>query len=421
MSGMDRKIEKKKWTLKRLVTISSITAFVLVFGYLIIFQTDASSLNVKLERITVSTVSKGPFQEFIPVIGEVQPLNTFFLDAVEGGRVEKIYVDSGTMLKKGDKILKLSNTNLLLDVMFREAEFYQQSNNLRNTRLLMEQQRLQLKKDMASADYQLITKRREFERYGKLHSENLISQQDYDKIKDDFDYLVKSRTLTKETMEQDILFREQQVQQLETSLRRMENNLEVVKNKLDSLTIKAPVSGYLTSLNAEFIGESKSPGERMGRIDVVDGFKVRAPIDEHYILRVEKGREGIFSISDKDYKLEVIKVFPEVKEGRFEVDLKFMGDIPKDLRRGQSLHIKLALGDLTEAILLPRGAFYQTTGGNWVYVLNESGDVATKRNIKLNRMNTEMYEVVEGLKVGDKVITSGYDTFGDKDRLVLKK
>ncbi len=283
----------------------------------------------------------------------------------------------------------------------------------------MEQQRLALQQELAQVDYELLTQKKQYERLAVLHKEQLISQEEFEASKDQYDYLVRKRELTKESMEKDIAFREAQVQQLEQNLKRMRENLAVTQNKLESLVLRAPVSGQLTSLRAEVIGESKQPGERLAQIDVLDGFKVRAPIDEHYINRVEKGREGEFTLSGKEYRLTVKKVYPEVTDGRFEIDLEFNGEVPANLRNGQTLHIRLELGDLSEALLLPRGGFYQTTGGNWVFVLDESGDFAVRRPVKLGRWNTDVYEVLEGLEPGDLVITSSYDGYGDMQRLVF--
>lgn len=419
MAGMDRIIEKKKWPTSRILKYAGIGLVAVVVVYLLLFSTTGSTLRVERERLTISTVTRGPFQEFIPVMGEAMPINTVYLDAVEGGRIEMIYVEAGAMLKKGDPILKLSNTDLLLDVMFREAEFFQTSNNLRNTRLSMEQQRLSLQQELTQADYELLTARKEYDRFESLFEDQLISLKEYENAKDQYEYLVRKRELTRESMEKDIAFREEQVRQLEQNLSRMKENLQITQQKLDSLVLKAPVSGQLTSLKAEVIGESKQPGERLAQIDVLDGFKVRAPIDEHYINRVETGREGVFTLGGKDYRLVVKKIYPEVTDGRFEVDLSFDGAVPDNLRNGQTLHIRLALGDLTEALLLPRGGFYQTTGGNWVFVVDKSGDFAVRRPVKLGRWNTDVYEVLEGLQPGDRVVTSSYDGYGDMQRLVF--
>jgi HlyD family secretion protein len=417
--GMDRKIEKKKWPPKKIAWIASVVIFVLLVVYFLGFKLSKSTLNVRTERITISTVERGPFQEFIPVMGNVLPIYQHYLDAAEGGRVEEIYLEAGTFVEKGDRILKLANTNLLLDIMWREAELFQQSNNLRNTRLSMEQYRLQLSQQLAEIENQLQQQRRTYERYQELVKDDLISRHEYELAKDQYEFLIKKKELTLESQKNDLEFRQSQIDALEASLRRMQDNLAIVKQKQENLTIRAPVSGHLTALDAE-LGEAKSQGQRLGQIDVLEGFKVRAAIDEHYIARVEKGRTGEFDFAGKSYQLIVKTIYPEVREGRFEVDLEFVGQEPQDITRGQTLHIRLELGDISEAILLARGGFYQTTGGNWAYVVDESGAVATKRRIRLGRQNPQVYEVLEGLEPGERVITSSYENFGNMERLVLK-
>jgi HlyD family secretion protein len=323
------------------------------------------------------------------------------------------------MVKKGDKILRLANTSLLLDIMYREAELFQQSNNLRNTRLSMEQQRLLLSKELSEIQNRLQQQKRTYERYQELVKEELISRHEYELAKDEYEYLLERRKLAQESLENDMAFRQAQVESLESSLQRMENNLALAKQKLEDLTIRASVSGHLTTLNAE-IGQSKSPGDRLGQIDVLEGFKVRAAIDEYYISRIEIGRTGKFELNNKSYSLVVKKRYPEVKEGRFTLDLEFNGEIPAGITRGQTLHIRLNLSDVSEALLLPRGGFFQTTGGNWVYALDDSGKTAVRRKVRLGRYNSDVYEVLEGLKPGEKVITSSYENFGDNERLILK-
>jgi len=417
--GMDRKIEKKKWPPKRIAAFAAAGLFVILVLYVFLFRLSKSTLNVKTERITISTVTRGPFQEFIPIMGNVLPINTFFLNAVEGGRVEEIYLEAGTFVKEGDGILRLANTNLLLDIMWREAELFQQSNNLRNTRLSMEQYRLGLNQDLAEIDNQLQQQKRTYERYKELVKDNLISIHEFELAKDQYDYLIKRKELTIESQKNDLEFRQGQIDALEASLKRMQDNLEIVKQKQENLTIRAPVSGHLTALDAE-IGQSKSPGQPLGQIDVLEGFRVRAAIDEHYIARVETGRKGEFDFAGKSYGLIVKKIYPEVKDRRFEVDMEFVGGGPEEITRGQTLHIRLELGDISEAILLPRGGFYQTTGGNWAYVVEEPENIATKRKIRIGRQNPQVFEVLEGLGPGDRVITSSYESFGNMDRLVLK-
>jgi len=416
---MDRIIKKKKWTPKKIVGLSIAAIFVIFVLYSLIFGDKSSKLNVETEKIIVSPVTRGPFQEFIAVTGTVIPIKTIYLDATEGGRVEKIYLEAGSYVNKEDKILKLANTNLILDVMYREALLFEQSNNLRNARLLMEQNRLSLKRELVELNYQLANKNRAYHRAKELQTKNLISQQEFENIEDEWGYLTKRKELALETQRQDSIFRHNQVDQLEASLQRMEANLEIVKQKQENLTLRAPITGHLTSLNAE-IGESKAMGERLGQIDVLDGFKVRVAVDEHYIARIEKDRTGSFDFTDKTYRLIIKKIYPEVRDGRFEIDMEFADTEPSGIRRGQTLHIRLELGDLSEQLLLAKGGFYQKTGGQWVYLVEQSGKVAVKRKIKLGRYNTQVFEVLEGLEPGDQVITSSYDNFGENDKLILK-
>jgi HlyD family secretion protein len=416
---MDKQIEKKKWPLKRILKYGAVGAFILVIGYLLVFKTGGSTLNVKSERLTISTVKSGPFQEFIPIIGNVLPHDTIYLDAVEGGRVETIFVEAGSQVKKGDKILKLTNTQLLMTLLNNEAQINRASNDLRTTRLQLEQNRLSLKQQRVEADYYLTRIERTFDRNKVLFKEGMISKQAYEEYKDEYEYLKKKRELTVESQEKDLLFREQQVNHLEASVKRMQSNLDLLKQQMENLTVRAPISGHLTSLMAER-GQSKRQGDRLGQIDDMAGFKVRAEIDEHYINRVEVGKLGEFDFAGNTYELRVNKVYPEVRDGKFEVDLEFTEKEAEGIRRGQSLHIRLQLSELSTAILLARGGFYQTTGGNWAYVLDKSGESASKRTIRLGRQNPQFFEVLEGLKIGEKVITSSYENFGDMDRLVLK-
>ena len=348
------------------------------------------------------------------------PISTHFLDAVEGGRVDTVYLEAGTFINKGDRILKLANTNLLMDVMYREAELFQQSNNLRNTQLAMDRNSLEMRRQILELKREIKKQKRINESNDILAEKDLISKREYEEALDELEYLIAKLDITRETHRQDSLFRENQVEQLETSLRRMETNLEIVKQNLENLVIKAPVTGHLTSLNAE-VGESKARGENLGQIDILDGFKVRVAIDEHYIARVSIGQRGTFTFSDDSYRLTVSKVYPEVLGGRFEVDMLFEDEEPEGIRRGQTLRIRLELGDLSEAILLPTGGFYQKTGGRWIFVVDESGKHAVKRKIHIGRENALHYEVLDGLEPGERVITSSYDSFGDVDRLVLKE
>ncbi|MCP4215875.1 MAG: efflux RND transporter periplasmic adaptor subunit [bacterium] len=417
--GMDKKIEKKKWPAKRLISYMPAGLLILAALYGLFFRSGGSSLDVKVDRIRVSLVKEGPFREFIPIIGNVRPLNTIYLDAVEGGRVETVFLKAGSKVKKGDNILKLSNTNLLMALLNSEAQINRAGNDLRVTRLQLEQNRLNLESRRIDAEYFLKRIKRKYERNKVLYKEEFISRHLYEDNKDEYEYQLKKKKLTMEAQEKNILFQEQQLHHLEASVKQMESNLALLKEQLENLTIKAPISGHLTSLPVE-VGESMEPGRRLGQIDEMDGFKVRARIDEHYINRIQLDRMGHFDLSEKTYGLKVTKVFPEVKDGKFEVDLEFTEAERPAVKRGQTLHIRLQLSEISRAVLLTRGGFYQTSGGHWVYVLNETGDVATKRKIRLGRQNPQYFEVLEGLNVGDRVITSSYENYGDMERLVLK-
>ncbi|MFZ2053497.1 MAG: HlyD family efflux transporter periplasmic adaptor subunit [Candidatus Aminicenantales bacterium] len=419
LSGMDRKIKKKKWTPGRIAIWTASAAFVLFMLYLFIFKLNRSALNVQTERLTISTVERGPFQEFIPVQGNVLPIYQHYLTAMEGGQVEEIFVRAGAMVKQGDSIVKLANTNLLLDIMWREAELFQQSNNLRNTRLALEQYRLQLSQALEDVDSELQRQKRTYDRYARLIKEKLISQQEFELSRDLYEHLVRKKGLTEQSMENELKFRQAQIDALEGSLKRMQTNLEIVKEKQENLTIRAPVSGLLSALMVE-IGQSKAPGERLGQVDILEGFRVRAPVDELYLPRVEVGKPGEFDHAGKTYRLKVNRIYPEVREGRFEVDMAFDGAEPEGITRGQTYHIRLFLSDVSEGLLLAKGGFFQSTGGNWAYVVDRSGSFAEKKRIRVGRQNTQVYEILEGLEEGDRVITSSYESFGDIERLILK-
>lgn len=417
--GMDRKIEKKKWTPKKIALIAGSILFVAFAVYVVGFKFRTSTLNVEGERLQISTVTKGPFQEYIAAMGNVIPRNTYFLTALEGGTVEKIYLEAGAMIKAGDPILKMGNTNTVLDIMWRESDLFSATNNLRQTRLQMEQYKMQIRKDMNDIENQLQQEKRKYDRYAELVKTDLISRHEYEIQKDQYEYLVRKRDITSETQKNDLAFRELQLQSLDESVRRLQESLEMAKKKLENLIVRAPVSGYLTAMDAQ-VGESKAPGASLGQIDILDGFKVRAPIDESYLPRIAIGRTGTFRLAGQDYGLVVRKIFPEVRDNRFTVDLEFSEAEPKGITRGQTLHIDLNLSDQTEALLLAKGGFYSDTGGNWVYLVDPGGKLAVKRAIKIGRQNTQEYEIQEGLQPGDKVITSSYESFGDIDRLIIK-
>ncbi len=347
------------------------------------------------------------------------PIQTFLLDVSDGGKVVKKYIDEGAFVNVGDPIIKLDNASLTLNIIYNEANVFQQINSLRSTRLSMEESRLNLQSQLLDTEHNLRLQTTTYKNDKVLYEKNLISRVEFENARDEYNYLVNKTKLTIETYQKDSLFRAQQISQLEKSVNTLQENLNITKKQLEDLTVRAPIKGQLTSLNAE-IGQSIAPGQNVGEIDVVDSFKVRVPIDEHYIARVAVGQTGEFSFNNKDYRLIIKKVFPEVKNGQFEVDMHFVGEAPKGIRRGQSLQIRLELGELSSALTVDRGGFYQNTGGQWIFVVDPSGSYAVKRDITLGRQNSEQFEVLSGLKKGEKVITSSYDNFGDADKLVLK-
>ncbi len=420
-AGMDRKIEKPRFTPKRIGLGAAVLLLGALVGYALLADLGVRKLNVERDRLTISTVESGPFQEYIPVRGTVLPLHTVYLDALESGQVEQVFVEEGASVAAGDPLLRLANPDLELTVLQQEAELERSREALRDGQLTMEQDLLRSRKALMEIEYQLAVNKRNFERYESLSAEDLtaiLSRQEYERLRDEYQYSVRRMALTEETQTQDSLLAASKVVQLVSAVERMERNLEIVGRRLDNLTVRAPVSGQLTMLKAE-VGESKGAGGRLGQIDMIDGFKVRATIDEHYIDRVGQGQRG--QNDDESYSLVIGKVYPEVKEGRFEVDLVFEGAAPEGIRRGQTLHIRLELGDLEETVQVARGGFYQATGGHWAYVLNPAGDRATRRSIALGRQNPRVYEVLEGLEPGEQVITSSYETFGENmDVLVLR-
>jgi HlyD family secretion protein len=378
-----------------------------------------STQTIKRDKILISTVKRGFFRETISLDGKILPVNIVYLDALEGGRVDKIFVEVGSMVKQGDPILQMTNTNLLMDIMFRESELFQQSNNLRNTRLSMEQYKLQLNQQLTDIENKLQQQRRVYERYKELEKDNLISRHEYELAKDQYEYLVKQKELTVESQKSELKFRQAQIEALEESLNRMQANLDIVKQRQENLTLVAPVSGQLTSLIAS-IGESVSPGSRLGQVDQWDLFKVRTSIDERYIAQVKIKDVGEFDFAGQTYKVDVRKIYPEVKDGKFEVDLEFVGEHPSGLKRGQSLQIRLNLVDSSESLLLARGEFSRASGNKWVYVLDETRKAGVKRKIRIGRQTAQYFEVLEGLTEGEGVIVSSYESFKNCDRLILR-
>jgi len=415
---MDKVIKKKKWHPKKILSILSVSIFVLTILFYAIWGDHSSKYNVNSERISVSTVEFGPFQDFIPVTGTVQPIETFFLDVADGGRVVAKYVEEGAFLEVGDPIIRLENPSLALQIMYNEANVFSTMNNLRSARLSMEQNRLNLQMQILNLEYEIRKENRSFKNNERLYEKQLISKIDFEDSRDNHNYLKSLRELTLENNRKDSLFRLEQIKNLEQNVERMQKQLLMTSAQMENLTVKAPIKGQLTSLNAE-IGQSISRGENLGQIDNIEKYRVRVPIDQHYISRVVTGQKGTFSFDNKTYTVVIKTVFPEVKSGRFEVDMIFNAEQPKGLRRGQTLHIRLELSEPQEVLFVEMGGFYQTTGGQWIFVLDDDEKSAIRRKISLGRSNTQNVEILEGLKVGEKVITSSYDNYREVDKLIL--
>jgi len=418
LTTMDRRIARRRWTLSRLQLVAA-ACLVVVAATWGVVRARTSTLRVERERLRISTVSQGLFHEYIPVVGSIVPLITHYIGASEGGRVEEIYREAGSLVEQGDKILRLANTSLLLDVMYREAELFQQSNNLRSTKLAMEQHRLQMQRQVLEIRREIAHQKRLSINTTHLVEKGVVSRQEHEQALEELGYLVEQRELLLATQQQEQRFRQEQIRQLEDSLQRMQENLQVVKRHLESLVIRAPITGRLTALDAE-VGQSKARGQRLGQVDVLSGFKLRAAIDEHYISRVSSGLTGTVSYTGRSFHLRVDKVYPQVIDSRFEVDLVFDGVQPQDLRRGQTFYLRLMLSDPAQAVLLPVGDFFQSTGGRSVYVLDQDGKEARLRQITIGRQNSDYCEVLAGLVAGEQVITSSYEPFADTERLVLR-
>lgn len=416
---LDRVIEKKKWTPKKIALLSFAGLFLFFILYVFVLSDRSMKLNVEKERISISTVKFGTFQEFIPVIGNVQPIQTFYLDVVEGGLVVKKFLEEGAFVNVNDPIVELDNAQLRLNIIYNEANVFQQINSLRATRLSFEQSKLSLQGQLLDLHYKILDQKRVYETNKGLYEKNLISNIEYEKSKDQLEYLMKSRDLTIESYKQDSIFRVTQITQMEQSVGTLEANLSITKRQLENLTVKAPIKGQLTSLKAE-IGQSINRGENLGQIDDIDSFKVRAEIDEHYIARIHAGLEGIFAFSGQEHALRIKTVYPEIKNGKFQVDMLFTGKMPAGIRRGQTVHINLNLSDEKQSLMVERGGFYQKTGGQWIFVVDPSGSYAVKRPIKLGQQNTQVFEVLEGLKEGEQVVVSSYENYGDVEKLILK-
>ncbi|GGG09289.1 ABC transporter permease [Dokdonia pacifica] len=416
---MDVPIEKKKFSKQKLLTIGGIVAILALIAYVIFQTSGGSKLNVEKERISISTIKKDVFQENIPVNGIVLPITTIYLDALEGGRVEEKFVEDGAILKKGEPILRLSNTDLELSLINQETSVYNLLTQMQISQNAARQNTINRQNQFTDVENNLIEAERVYNLNKRLYDKGAIGRQDYESSKNNYDYQTERMKLAKQVLSEDSISSKLEINQARDSYARTQSALELMRKKVGDLVVRAPIDGQLTSLDAE-IGQSINKGTRLGQVDVTTGYKVRVDIDEHYISRIYTGQTGTFTLNEKLYTLTIKKVFTQVTNGRFQVDMTFEGEVPEGIRRGQNLQIRVALSAEKQAVLIPKGGFFQKTGGNWVFKVSENGDSAYKVNIRLGSQNTAYYEVIEGLNPGDKVITSSYDSYGDIDELILK-
>lgn len=419
---MDKVIEKKKGIAaaftKKSVKWWALGAFVILVVVLLLTGR-RSVLRVDGSTILTGTARQGEFNDYIRVSGQVQPMTTVQLSPTEGGNVKRIVVEEGSHVNEGDVIVVLGNENLDMQILNSEAELAEKENILRNTMISMEQQKLSVRQEKLSLQIEVRRARRAYEQNKALYEEKLIAKEEYLKASEDYELVKDKLELVTDRERQDSLYRSVQIAQMHESLENMRLNMNMIRRRKENLSVKAPISGELGLLDVE-LGQSVAAGAKIGQINNLDSYKIEAQIDEHYIDRVAPGLEATFERQSEKYSSVIRKVYPEVRDGKFKADFRFEGQQPENIRTGQTYYLNLQLGQSAEAILIPRGSFYQNTGGKWLYVLNADGTKATKRSVRIGRQNPQYYEVIEGLAPGDKVIISSYDSFGDKDELLIK-
>lgn len=416
---MDRLIEKKKWSVRKIVIIAFSAAFLVFVLYLLFFRDKSSRVMIKREQITIATVVQDKFSEFIPVDGVVLPRTTIYIDAIMGGNVQEVYVEDGAMLRKGDTILKLVNTNLELSYMEQETRIFEAINNLQNTKIGLEQNKYTRQREIVQVQQSIEKLKSDFERQCQLYADSIISDQDFEEAERSYRFARKQLDISLQLQRLDSVSAHSRNKQIDISMDRLYNNLDLLRTSLGNLYVKAPADGKLSSFNIE-VGQTASAGDHLGQIDMPDEFKLRANIDERYISRVSIGQEAEFEFGGTLYVLQINKIYTDVTSGTFQVDLNFTDGYPPHIKRGQTIQLRLRFSGETDALIVRRGGFFQQTGGNWIYVLDPTESFAVKRNIRVNRQNTLHYEITEGLQPGEKVIISPYDSFGSKDKIVFK-
>lgn len=416
---MDIKLEKKKGLRPKHYGYIALGLLLLFTGWKLIFGNQVSTFRTDKEKLSIAEVTQGKFDDYITINGNVAPIATIYMDAYEGGRVTEKLIEEGAMVKKGDIILKLENRGLYEQILASESNLALKQNDLRSTKLAFDSRQVEGKKSLATAEYELRRLKRNFEQNEALYKDELISMEDYLTSKENYELSIRQYDIIKLQTQQDDELRITSLSGLDSDLARMQKTLSMVYERIDQLNVRAPADGQLGFLDAE-IGQSIAQGERIGQINVLTDYKIEATIDEHYIDRVIRDLTAILERNGNEYGLRLRKVYPEVRNGKFKVDLVFSGDKPETIRTGQSYNIKLQLGESSEALLLPKGSFFQSTGGQWIFVVNPDGGEAIKRDIRIGKQNSRYYEVLEGLQNGESVITSNYDNFGEAERVVLK-
>lgn len=420
---MDIRIEKKKG-LRALFTKRGIPylagALFLLFVVWLLVRDNSSTLRVDARTISVGTVARGEFNDYIRVTGQVQPITTVQLSPLEAGIVERLVVEEGASVRKGDVLVELSNTSLTLEILNSEAELAEKQNILRNTLISMEQQKLDLRLDKVQLDLDVERKRRTWQQNEELYRSNLIAREDWLQSKEDYELAERKRELNIERQIQDSLYRTVQIEQMEDNLANMKRNMELIRQRIGNLQVKSPIDGEVGLLDV-VLGQSVTSGQKIGQVNDLSDYKVEAEIDESYIDRVRAGLDATFERQDTAFTMRLRKVYPEVRNGQFRADFTFVGAHPRNIRSGQTYYLHLELGQPTDAVIIPRGSFYQSTGGAWIYVVAPEGDRAYKRRIRIGRQNPQYYEVLEGLEPGERVIVSGYENYGTNDVLILNK
>lgn len=417
---MDRKIKKKIWTPKRIFTILGGAGIVALILSVFVFSEQGSVLRVYADKISIEAVTQGAFQEFIPTEGTVQPKTTIFLDAVVGGNVEQRFLEGGVQVQAGDTILKLENSEIQLSYIREQTQTNRLRNDIENTNNALEQALFSSRNAVIALGFDIDAAKDLYTRNQTLWKQQVISEQDYLNSKRAYDRLIASKDNIVKQMEFDSINAATTIQQNRERLITSEESLEIVKGRLSNLWVTAPISGLLSTVNVE-LGQSVGQGQTIAQIDDINGFKINARVDQHYLPRVYEGLRGSFDFDNGTYNLIIRKKFPEIVNGQFVVEMLFEGEVPENIRRGQTISIRLQLSEERQAVMIPRGSFFQVTGGNWIFVLDESGDFAIRRNIRIGNQNTRQYEVLEGLQPGEQVIVSSYDGYEDKDKLIIMR